>query len=107
MLLESLLIFFVLLAVFSYLRFHNDSHSWFRYCWLLLSGASCAAAVGVKYMGVFSYLMLVGVASLHTWNLIGDRTVSHVSPDSHRQKISSLITQCVDWFQLISDVTGW
>ncbi|XP_031697718.1 protein O-mannosyl-transferase 1-like isoform X1 [Anarrhichthys ocellatus] len=79
MLLESLLIFFVLLAVFSYLRFHNDSHSWFRYCWLLLSGASCAAAVGVKYMGVFSYLMLVGVASLHTWNLIGDRTVSHLS----------------------------
>uniref|UniRef100_G3P9G9 dolichyl-phosphate-mannose--protein mannosyltransferase n=1 Tax=Gasterosteus aculeatus aculeatus TaxID=481459 RepID=G3P9G9_GASAC len=73
MLLESLLIFFVLLAFFSYLRFHNSSH---RYCWLLLSGASCAAAVGVKYMGVFSYLLLVGVASLHTWRLIGDRALS-------------------------------
>uniref|UniRef100_A0AAQ4Q6I0 Protein O-mannosyl-transferase 1 n=1 Tax=Gasterosteus aculeatus aculeatus TaxID=481459 RepID=A0AAQ4Q6I0_GASAC len=60
MLLESLLIFFVLLAFFSYLRFHNSSHR-------------------VKYMGVFSYLLLVGVASLHTWRLIGDRAVSHLS----------------------------
>ncbi|KAF1389837.1 hypothetical protein PFLUV_G00077700 [Perca fluviatilis] len=59
MLLESVLIFFVLLAFFSYLKFHN------------------AAPDRVKYMGVFSYLLLLGVASLHTWNLIGDRTVSH------------------------------
>ncbi|XP_063754336.1 protein O-mannosyl-transferase 1 isoform X2 [Eleginops maclovinus] len=79
MLLESVLIFFVLLAFFSYLRFHNNTHSWFRFCWLLLSGASCAAAVGVKYMGVFSYLLLLGVALLHTWDLIGDRTISHLS----------------------------
>ncbi|GAA6235005.1 protein O-mannosyl-transferase 1 [Lates japonicus] len=80
MLLESVLIFFVLLAFFSYLRFHNaPDSSWFRYSWLLLCGVSCAAAVGVKYMGVFSYLLLLGVASLHTWNLIGDQTVNHVS----------------------------
>ncbi|TDG95826.1 hypothetical protein EPR50_G00244880, partial [Perca flavescens] len=80
MLLESVLIFFVLLAFFSYLKFHNAApDSIFRFGWLLLSGAACAAAVGVKYMGVFSYLLLLGVASLHTWNLIGDRTVSHLS----------------------------
>ncbi|MEQ2305115.1 Protein O-mannosyl-transferase 1, partial [Ameca splendens] len=77
MLLESLLIFFVLLAFFSYLRFHNaHSRSWSRYSWLLLSGASCAAAVGVKYMGLFSYLLLLGVASVHSWNLIGDQALS-------------------------------
>uniref|UniRef100_A0A672GPI6 Protein O-mannosyl-transferase 1 n=1 Tax=Salarias fasciatus TaxID=181472 RepID=A0A672GPI6_SALFA len=82
MLLESVLIFFVLLAFFSYLRFHNGPHSsWSRYAWLLLSGVSCGAAVGVKYMGLFSYLLLVGVASLHTWSLIGNRTVSHVSSE--------------------------
>ncbi|XP_013883600.1 protein O-mannosyl-transferase 1 [Austrofundulus limnaeus] len=80
MLLESVLIFFMLLAFFSYLRFYNaPSSSWSRYGWLLLSGVSCAAAVGVKYMGVFSYLLLVGVASVHTWKLIGDRAVSHLS----------------------------
>nr|XP_057927499.1 protein O-mannosyl-transferase 1 [Doryrhamphus excisus] len=77
MLLESVVIFFIMLAFFSYLRFHNaPTSSSVRYCWLLLSGTSCSAAVGVKYMGVFSYLLLVGVASLHTWKLIGDRTVS-------------------------------
>ncbi|XP_037535907.1 protein O-mannosyl-transferase 1 [Nematolebias whitei] len=77
MLLESVLIFFVLLALFSYLRFYNaPNSSWSRYGWLLLSGVSCAAAVGVKYMAVFSYLLLVGVASVHTWNLIGDRALS-------------------------------
>uniref|UniRef100_A0A3Q3FM66 Protein O-mannosyl-transferase 1 n=1 Tax=Labrus bergylta TaxID=56723 RepID=A0A3Q3FM66_9LABR len=32
--------------------------------------------IRVKYMGVFSYLLLLGVASVHTWNLIGDRTLS-------------------------------
>lgn len=79
MLLESVLIFFVLLALFSYLRFHNAPRSsWPRYIWLLLSGVSCGAAVGVKYTGLFSYLLLVGVASLHTWNLIGDRTANHL-----------------------------
>ncbi|XP_036000139.1 protein O-mannosyl-transferase 1 [Fundulus heteroclitus] len=86
MLLESLLIFFVLLAFFSYLRFHNaPSRSWSGSGWLLLSGVSCAAAVGVKYTGLFSYLLLLGVASVHTWNLIGDRAVSHLC----------VFTQCV------------
>uniref|UniRef100_A0A669C001 Protein O-mannosyl-transferase 1 n=1 Tax=Oreochromis niloticus TaxID=8128 RepID=A0A669C001_ORENI len=78
MLLESVLIFFVLLAFFSYLRFHNaPSSSWSRYIWLILSGVSCGAVVGVKYMGLFSYLLLLVVASLHTWKLIGDKTISH------------------------------
>uniref|UniRef100_A0AAX7V438 Protein O-mannosyl-transferase 1 n=1 Tax=Astatotilapia calliptera TaxID=8154 RepID=A0AAX7V438_ASTCA len=80
MLLESVLIFFVLLAFFSYLRFHNaPSSSWSRYSWLILSGVSCGAAVGVKYMGLFSYLLLLVVASLHTWKLIGDKTISHMN----------------------------
>ncbi|XP_042083797.1 protein O-mannosyl-transferase 1 isoform X2 [Haplochromis burtoni] len=80
MLLESVLIFFVLLAFFSYLRFHNaPSSSWSRYNWLILSGVSCGAAVGVKYMGLFSYLLLLVVASLHTWKLIGDKTISHMN----------------------------
>uniref|UniRef100_A0AAQ6A0U0 dolichyl-phosphate-mannose--protein mannosyltransferase n=1 Tax=Amphiprion ocellaris TaxID=80972 RepID=A0AAQ6A0U0_AMPOC len=77
MLLESVLIFLVLLAFFSYLRFHNaPTSSWFRYVWLLLSGVSCAAAIGVKYMGLFSYLLLLGVAFLHTWNLVGDQSLN-------------------------------
>lgn len=41
---------------------------------------SCVTCVTrVKYMGLFSYLLLLGVASVDTWSLIGDRAVSHVS----------------------------
>uniref|UniRef100_A0A8C6TB10 Protein O-mannosyl-transferase 1 n=1 Tax=Neogobius melanostomus TaxID=47308 RepID=A0A8C6TB10_9GOBI len=84
MLLESVLIFFMLLSFFCYLRFHNTCHSsWFSYCWLLFSGASIAVAIGVKYMGLLSYLLLLGVACVHTWSLIGDRTLSHLSVCVH------------------------
>ncbi|XP_029018976.1 protein O-mannosyl-transferase 1 isoform X2 [Betta splendens] len=84
MLLESVLIFFMLLAFFSYLHFHNSTSSpWSKYGWLLLSGTSCAAAVGVKYMGLFSYVLLLGMASLHMWTLIGERSVSHLNVFVH------------------------
>ncbi|XP_062873997.1 protein O-mannosyl-transferase 1 [Trichomycterus rosablanca] len=78
MLLESVLIFFLLLAVVSYLRFHNASNSSVsRWLWLILCGASCAFAVGVKYMGLFTYLLLLSLAAVHTWKVIGDKTLSN------------------------------
>uniref|UniRef100_A0AAY5KWL4 Protein O-mannosyl-transferase 1 n=1 Tax=Esox lucius TaxID=8010 RepID=A0AAY5KWL4_ESOLU len=78
MLLESVLIFFLLLAVVSYLRFHNSqSSSPWRLVWLLLTGVTCACAVGVKYMGLFTYLLLLGLAAVHMWQLIGDRALSN------------------------------
>lgn len=84
MLLESVLIFFMLLTFFSYVRFHNTCHSsWFSYCWLLLSGVSIAVAIGVKYMGLLSYLLLLAVACVHTWSLIGDQALSHLSVCVH------------------------
>ncbi|XP_020776883.1 protein O-mannosyl-transferase 1 [Boleophthalmus pectinirostris] len=84
MLLESVLIFFMLLSLFCYLRFHNTYHSsWFSYCWLLLSGASIAAAIGVKYMGLLSYLLLLAMVCVHTWKLIGDPSISHLSVCVH------------------------
>ncbi|XP_040488030.1 protein O-mannosyl-transferase 1 isoform X4 [Ursus maritimus] len=81
MLLESVLIFFNLLAVLSYLKFSNSqkqrpfSLSW--WFWLMLTGVACSCAVGVKYVGVFTYLLVLAVASVHAWHLIGDRTLSH------------------------------
>ncbi|XP_010625693.1 protein O-mannosyl-transferase 1 isoform X4 [Fukomys damarensis] len=82
MLLESPLIFFNLLAVLSYLKFFNSQkhspfspHWWF---WLMLTGVACACAVGIKYMGIFTYLLVLGIAAVHAWHLIGDRTLSNV-----------------------------
>ncbi|XP_058380317.1 protein O-mannosyl-transferase 1 isoform X5 [Diceros bicornis minor] len=82
MLLESVLIFFNLLAVLSYLKFSNSqkhrpfSPSW--WFWLALTGVACSCAVGIKYMGVFTYLLVLGVAGVHAWHLIGDQTLSNV-----------------------------
>nr|XP_042130845.1 protein O-mannosyl-transferase 1 isoform X3 [Peromyscus maniculatus bairdii] len=65
MLLESLLIFFNLLAVLSYLKFFNSQrHS-------------------IKYMGIFTYLLVLSIAAVHAWNLIGDQTLSNIRVLSH------------------------
>uniref|UniRef100_A0A8C1MYN2 Protein O-mannosyl-transferase 1 n=1 Tax=Cyprinus carpio TaxID=7962 RepID=A0A8C1MYN2_CYPCA len=63
MLLESVLIFFLLLAVLSYLHFHK---------------ARNFKSALVKYMGMFTYFLLLGLTAVHTWQLIGDRTLSYV-----------------------------
>ncbi|XP_012576779.1 PREDICTED: protein O-mannosyl-transferase 1 isoform X2 [Condylura cristata] len=81
-LLESALIFFDLLAVLSYLKFSSAqrhrpfSLSW--WFWLTLTGVACSCAVGVKYMGVFTYLLVLGAAAVQAWHLVGDRTLSNV-----------------------------
>ncbi|XP_068105015.1 protein O-mannosyl-transferase 1 [Hyperolius riggenbachi] len=82
MLLEPVLIFFILLAFLSYLKFQNCqqdspfSLSWWS--WLLLTGVACAFAAGVKYMGLFSYLLILGIAGVHSWQLIGDHKLPNM-----------------------------
>ncbi|PNI68827.1 POMT1 isoform 15, partial [Pan troglodytes] len=87
MLLESVLIFFNLLAVLSYLKFFNcQKHSPFSlswWFWLTLTGVACSCAVGIKYMGVFTYVLVLGVAAVHAWHLIGDQTLSNVCVFCH------------------------
>ncbi|XP_054853790.1 protein O-mannosyl-transferase 1 [Eublepharis macularius] len=83
MLLESVLIFFILLGVLSYLKFYNlqrqspfSSRWWF---WLFLTGFSCSCAIGVKYTGLFTYILLLAMAGMHSWQLIGDQSLPNVS----------------------------
>ncbi|NP_001361619.1 protein O-mannosyl-transferase 1 isoform i [Homo sapiens] len=87
MLLESVLIFFNLLAVLSYLKFFNcQKHSPFSlswWFWLTLTGVACSCAVGIKYMGVFTYVLVLGVAAVHAWHLLGDQTLSNVCVFCH------------------------
>ncbi|ETE63973.1 Protein O-mannosyl-transferase 1, partial [Ophiophagus hannah] len=65
MLLESILIFFILLAVLSYLKFHNLQKE------------------RVKYMGLFTYLLILCLAGIHSWQLLGDRSLPNVSLLGH------------------------
>ncbi|XP_004713302.1 protein O-mannosyl-transferase 1 isoform X1 [Echinops telfairi] len=82
-LLEALLIFFNLLSVLCYLKFSNlQQHSPFSlswWFWLVLTGVACSCTVGIKYMGVFTYLLVLSVAAAHAWHLVGDQTLSNVS----------------------------
>ncbi|XP_023400585.1 protein O-mannosyl-transferase 1 isoform X2 [Loxodonta africana] len=86
-LLESVLIFFNLLSVLSYLKFSNlQKHSPFSpswWFWLMLTGVACSCAVGIKYMGVFTYLLVLSIAAVHAWHLIGDQTLSNVCVFCH------------------------
>ncbi|XP_069093187.1 protein O-mannosyl-transferase 1 isoform X1 [Pleurodeles waltl] len=65
MLLESILIFFALLAVLSYLKFYNCQR--------------CR----VKYMGLFTYVLLLALAGVHMWQLVGDKALSNITVLCH------------------------
>lgn len=86
-LLESVLIFFILLAILSYLKFHSHqqtspfSAGW--WLWLVLTGVSCSFAVGVKYIGLFSYFLILTLAGVHSWQLLGDRKLPNVTVLCH------------------------
>ncbi|CAN2390589.1 O-mannosyl-transferase 1 [Pristimantis euphronides] len=81
-LLESILIFFILLAILSYLKFHSHQQTspfsgrW--WLWLILTGVSGSSAVGIKYFGIFSYLLVLALAGVHSWQLLGDQKLSYV-----------------------------
>ncbi|KAJ3603942.1 hypothetical protein NHX12_028683 [Muraenolepis orangiensis] len=64
MVLESVLISFQLLS-FCYWRFHNTPNR-------------------VKYVGVSTYLLLLGIASVHTWQLIGQQATIPCWLHSHK-----------------------
>uniref|UniRef100_A0AAQ4PD29 Protein O-mannosyl-transferase 2 n=1 Tax=Gasterosteus aculeatus aculeatus TaxID=481459 RepID=A0AAQ4PD29_GASAC len=81
-LLDPILLFFIMAAVLSMVKF-DQPFSWYWWLWLLLTGASLAGALGVKFVGLF-VILLVG---LHTvwdlWELLGDLSLSLVDIAKH------------------------
>ena len=49
-------------------------------CLVLTSSSPCVFSI--KYVGVFTYLLVLGVAAVHAWHLIGDQTLSNVGADA-------------------------
>ncbi|XP_040054811.2 protein O-mannosyl-transferase 2 isoform X2 [Gasterosteus aculeatus] len=85
-LLDPILLFFIMAAVLSMVKFDQQRYrpfSWYWWLWLLLTGASLAGALGVKFVGLF-VILLVG---LHTvwdlWELLGDLSLSLVDIAKH------------------------
>lgn len=38
----------------------------------------------VKYMGLFTYMLLLAIAGLHFWHMIGDQNLSNVGSTTRK-----------------------
>lgn len=78
-LLDSMLLFFTVSTVFTFVRFHNErfnsfGRKWWK--WLLLTGISIGCTCSVKMVGLF-VTSLVGIYTVvDLWNMYGDSTLS-------------------------------
>ncbi|XP_047467872.1 protein O-mannosyl-transferase 2 [Mugil cephalus] len=85
-LLDPILLFFILAAVLSMVKFNQQryrpfSASW--WFWLGLTGVNLAGALGVKFVGLF-VILLVGLNTISDlWRLLGDLSLSLVDITKH------------------------
>ncbi|XP_008282287.1 protein O-mannosyl-transferase 2 [Stegastes partitus] len=85
-LLDPILLFFIMAAVLSMVKFNQQryrpfSASW--WLWLVLTGVSLAGALGVKFVGLF-VILLVGLNTVwDLWRLLGDLSLSLVDFAKH------------------------
>lgn len=74
-LLDPILMFFIMGAVLTMVKFNRQRlrpFSWFWWLWLLLTGVNLAGALGVKFVGLF-VILLVGInTAWDLWRLLGD-----------------------------------
>lgn len=85
-LLDPILLFFIMAAVLSMVKFHQQalrpfSASW--WLWLGLTGVNLSGALGVKFVGLF-VITLVGLNTVSDlWRLLGDQSLSLVDIAKH------------------------
>ncbi|XP_035684770.1 protein O-mannosyl-transferase 1-like [Branchiostoma floridae] len=86
LLIDSFLLFFILATLLCLLKFWRLKHSPFSlswWAWLAGTGAMLACACSVKYVGVFTVLLVGGMIFHELWNLIGDKRLSVHDLTSH------------------------
>ncbi|XP_027028125.1 protein O-mannosyl-transferase 2 isoform X1 [Tachysurus fulvidraco] len=85
-LLDPILMFFIMGAVLSMVKFkqeRNRPFSWSWWLWLLLTGVNLAGSLGVKFVGLF-VILLVGInTAWDLWKLLGDISLSLVDFAKH------------------------
>ncbi|CCH45891.1 dolichyl-phosphate-mannose-proteinmannosyltransferase [Wickerhamomyces ciferrii] len=85
-LLDSMLLFFTVSTIFTFVRFHNErskpfSRKWWK--WLLLTGISIGCTCSVKMVGLF-VTTLVGIYTVvDLWNMYGDNSLSRTKYLAH------------------------
>ncbi|XP_034163663.2 protein O-mannosyl-transferase 2 [Pangasianodon hypophthalmus] len=85
-LLDPILMFFIMGAVLSMVKFNRQRlrpFSWSWWLWLLLTGVNLAGSLGVKFVGLF-VILLVGInTAWDLWKLLGDVCLSLVHFAKH------------------------
>ncbi|KAJ6661298.1 hypothetical protein lerEdw1_015435 [Lerista edwardsae] len=85
-LLDPILMFFLMGAVLSMVKYNSCSSKSFSapwWFWLSLTGMNLAGAVGVKFVGLF-VVLLVGLNTIYDlWELLGDLSFSLVTLGKH------------------------
>ena len=82
-LLDSPLIFFISLTVYTSVKFHNQRHRAFTFAWwfwLSALGSALSCTISVKFVGLF-VVLLVGVRAIaDLWDILGDMSHPVVRP---------------------------
>ncbi|XP_063354141.1 protein O-mannosyl-transferase 2 [Pelmatolapia mariae] len=85
-LLDPILMFFIMAAVLSMVKFNQQRYRSFAaswWFWLVLTGINLAGALGVKFVGLF-VIVLVGLNTIwDLWSLLGDMSLSLVDIAKH------------------------
>ncbi|XP_077179439.1 protein O-mannosyl-transferase 2 isoform X2 [Paroedura picta] len=85
-LLDPILMFFLMGAVFSMVKYNSCANGPFSapwWLWLSLTGINLAGAMGVKFVGLF-VVLLVGLNTIYDlWELLGDLSLSLVTLGKH------------------------
>ncbi|XP_061552168.1 protein O-mannosyl-transferase 2 [Phycodurus eques] len=85
-LLDPILLFFIMAAVLSMVKFNQQKDRPFSapwWFWMVLTGVNLAGALGVKFVGLF-VILLVGLNTVSDlWRLLGDLDLSLVDVAKH------------------------
>ncbi|XP_047201207.1 protein O-mannosyl-transferase 2 isoform X1 [Girardinichthys multiradiatus] len=85
-LLDPILMFFIMAAVLSMVKFNQQSYRPFTapwWLWLILCGGALACALGVKFVGLF-VILLVGLNTVKDlWRILGDLSLSLIDVAKH------------------------
>ncbi|KAI4900392.1 hypothetical protein NFI96_017768, partial [Prochilodus magdalenae] len=85
-LLDPILMYFIMGAVLSMVKFNRQRlrpFSWSWWLWLLLTGVNLSGSLGVKFVGLF-IILLVGInTAWDLWRLLGDLQLSLVDFMKH------------------------
>ncbi|XP_048773923.2 protein O-mannosyl-transferase 1-like [Ostrea edulis] len=86
MLMEGMLLFFMCLSLYSYLKFRNLSHREFSvqwFFWLSLTGVSFACSLSIKYVGFFTAVLILMQVAKDYWKMLADVTKTDLGLVKH------------------------